>query len=111
MATRISEGSSPWDCPSCKKVFEVRVVFFDRPRQVDRRKFAEEVRATMKRQGLKQADLAKLMGVTGAYISMLLSGNRGDLRRHRCACESGAGGGLSCRRRAPASFTTAISPR
>lgn len=57
-------------------MFEVRVVFFDRPRQVNSSRFIKDVRGAMKRQGLTQADLAELMGVTGAYISTLLSGKR-----------------------------------
>lgn len=65
-----------WPCPWCKRTFEVRIVFFERPRVVDKDAFADEVRAEMERQGLNQAELARLLGVTGAYISTLLSGKR-----------------------------------
>lgn len=78
----IEEAVLEWDCPACQKTFEVRIVFFERARVVDKEAFAEEVRVQMQRQGLNQAELAKLMGVTGAYVSTILSGKRevsGDL--------------------------------
>lgn len=72
----IEEAVLQWGCQRCGRDFEVRIVFFERPRVVDKKAFAEEVRASMARQGLNQAEVARLMGVTGAYVSTLLSGKR-----------------------------------
>lgn len=72
----IEEAVFEWECPACEKAFEVRIVFFERARVVDKHAFAEKARAEMERQELNQAELARLMGVTGAYVSTLLSGKR-----------------------------------
>lgn len=72
----LEEAVLEWQCSPCGKTFEVRIVFFERPRVVHKEAFTEEVRAEMQRQGLNQAELARLMGVTGAYVSTLLSGKR-----------------------------------
>lgn len=72
----ISDSQLEWSCSSCEKTFELRIVFFERPRRVDQARFRKQLRATMASQELTQAELGRMIGVSGAYISTILSGKR-----------------------------------
>lgn len=72
----IEESAFPWVCPSCGQGFEVRIVFLSRAEPVDPERFRVEVLQLLEEQGLTKSDLARLVGVTPAYISTLLSGRR-----------------------------------
>ncbi len=73
---QIQESRLDWACRSCKRTFEIRIVFFERPRPVDNDRFRRQVLNTMRRQGLTQAELGRMIGVSAAYISTILSGKR-----------------------------------
>lgn len=73
----VQECVTEWTCPSCTRRFEVRIVFLERPHPVDLVAFRNLVNAALEEQGLTRSDLARLVGVTPAYISTLLSGRRG----------------------------------
>lgn len=72
----VTEAVFPWRCGSCRSQFEVRIVFFPREEAIDGGKFRAHVEARLSSQGLTRTELAKLVGVTPAYISTLLSGRR-----------------------------------
>ena len=76
MERTIHDSDFLWSCNRCGKTFEVRTVFLARSSSVDTKKFTAKVRGEMKRQGLTQAEVGRLVGVTGAYISTILSGRR-----------------------------------
>ena len=72
----VQETLFEWGCDECGRKFEVRIVFFRRPQLVDAAAFRGEVDKRLQEQGLSKAELARLVGVSGAYISTLLSGRR-----------------------------------
>lgn len=72
----IEDDDFVWSCAACFKTFEVRTVFLRRVEPVDKQRFSTEVRAELERQRLTQAELGRLIGVSGAYISTILSGRR-----------------------------------
>ncbi len=76
MGRAIEDGDFTWSCTRCCRGFEVRTVFLSRSSSVDAKAFAHKVRAEMARQSLTQATVGRLIGVTGAYISTILSGRR-----------------------------------
>lgn len=51
-------------------------MFLPRVEPIDPVAFGEEVRRLLREQSLTKTDLARLVGVTPAYISTLLSGRR-----------------------------------
>lgn len=65
-----------WSCKACGKGFEVRIVFFERAKPVDQAAFRDKVQRLLAEQGLNKTELASLVGVSPAYISVLLSGRR-----------------------------------
>lgn len=72
----LEESSFPWICGTCHQAFEVRVVFLPRQREIDRHDFCIQVEELLTRQRLSRSDLARLVGVSPAYISTILSGRR-----------------------------------
>ena len=72
----LEESTFRWSCGACGKGFEVRIVFFPRAEPVDPDQFRTEVNRLLTQQGLTKTELARLVGVTPAYISTLLSGRR-----------------------------------
>lgn len=72
----IEDGDFAWRCPACAASFEVRTVFLRRSQPVDKDRFIAQVTKEMKDQGVNQAELGRLVGVSGAYISTILSGRR-----------------------------------
>lgn len=76
VARSIEDTDFDWSCPGCCKTFEVRTVFLRRHELVDKNAFVAQVRREIEDQGLTQAELGRLVGVSGAYISTILSGRR-----------------------------------
>lgn len=72
----IRESSFEWDCRGCGRSFEVRIVFLSSRKNVDTVAFIAQVKGILKEQGLSRTDLARLLGVTPAYMSTILSGRR-----------------------------------
>ncbi len=72
----IQESSFEWTCPSCGRSFEIRIVFFSSRAPVNRERFRQEVMTRMEEQGLNKSQLARLLDVSPAYISTILSGRR-----------------------------------
>jgi transposase-like protein len=72
----IQESVFEWRCTSCGEGFEVRVVFLSRAKPIHAAEFRAEVSRLLADQGLTKTELAKLVGVTPAYISTVLSGRR-----------------------------------
>lgn len=54
----------------------MRTVFLPRERDVDEKRFRREVLELLHAQRLTRSDLARLVGVTPAYISTILGGRR-----------------------------------
>lgn len=52
------------------------MVFLPRHHEMDRHEFRLEVEELLARHGLSRSDLARLVGVSPAYISTILSGRR-----------------------------------
>lgn len=72
----IEDGDFPWRCPACAASFEARTVFLRRSQLVDKDRFIARVTKEMQDQGVNQAELGRLIGVSGAYVSTILSGRR-----------------------------------
>ncbi len=72
----IEDDDFAWTCVGCFQSFEVRTVFLRRHELVDKNAFVAQVRREIEDQGLTQAELGRLIGVSGAYISTILSGRR-----------------------------------
>ncbi len=72
----LEESRFRWTCSTCASRYEVRIVFLPRRKEVDSRLFRAEVEAVLREQGLTRSDLARLVGVTPAYISTIMSGRR-----------------------------------
>lgn len=72
----IQESSFEWNCGACGRAFEVRIVFLPSRRVMDASAFVARVEQRLKDEGLSQTDLARLLGVTPAYVSTVLSGRR-----------------------------------
>jgi predicted transcriptional regulator len=72
----VEESVTDWVCEGCGRRFEIRVVFFERAEPVDQVAFRDEVNRLLGEQGLTRTELARLVGVTPAYISVLLNGRR-----------------------------------
>lgn len=72
----IQESVFEWRCDSCARSFEVRIVFLPRAEPIEAAEFRGEVDRLLSEQGLTKTELARLVGVTPAYISTLLSGRR-----------------------------------
>lgn len=72
----ITEGALGWKCGACESEWEVRTAFFRDRRDYDTDKFMVVVRESMVSQGMTQQTLAKLVGVSDSYISILLQGKR-----------------------------------
>ncbi len=64
-----------WSCPGCRRLWDVRSVFFERSAT----RF-KGLSATTKRlrveQGMTQTQLGDLVGVSGAYISQIENGKK-----------------------------------
>lgn len=72
----LAESRFRWTCSTCGSGYEVRIVFLPRRKEVDPRLFRAKVEVILRAQGLTRSDLARLVGVTPAYISTILSGRR-----------------------------------
>lgn len=95
-----------WACGACHRSFEVRVVFLPRPREIDGVAFRAQVSRLLEEQGLSKTDLAKLVGVTPAYISTILSGRRAVSAEvaQRVLCALGVTAGRLHMQRSPHSY-------
>lgn len=72
--TILRKGALRWDCPECRRSWDVRTVFFERPgSRGDLGKVTRKLRAE---QGMTQTQLGDLVGVTAAYISHIEAGKR-----------------------------------
>jgi len=71
----LRKGSFSWACGKCRRVWDVRTVFFEQPasRLGD---FGGMTRRLRLEQGMTQTQLGELVGVTAAYISHIEAGKR-----------------------------------
>lgn len=73
---QIQDGDFEWTCPGCHATFHIRIVFLEHEAEVDQPRFRQEVERLLNEQALNRSDLARLLGVTPAYVSIILNGRR-----------------------------------
>ena len=72
----ITEGAFPWRCKGCNNEWELHAVFFKVRDNYDPKRFRKTLAQAMKARGINQQQLARMAGVTAAYISLILAGKR-----------------------------------
>lgn len=72
----LREQTLQWACDRCRTTFQIRIVFFPRPSSLDVSEFVSTVERALEEEGLSRTELARLLDVTPAYVSTLLSGRR-----------------------------------
>jgi DNA-binding XRE family transcriptional regulator len=71
----LRKGSLQWGCPGCRRLWDVRTVFFERPGSRVR-DLGRTVRRLRSEQQMTQSQLGDLVGVTAAYISHIEAAKR-----------------------------------
>ena len=69
------KGAFEWACPECRRHWDVRTVFFERPGSRVR-DLGKKIRNLRTEQRMTQSQLGELVGVTAAYISHIEAAKR-----------------------------------
>lgn len=71
----LRKAAFEWTCPECRRLWDVRTVFFERPGSRIR-DLGVKIRRLRTEQGITQSQLGELVGVTAAYISHIEAAKR-----------------------------------